>query len=71
MTGRDRVRHVAADPGRHPAALHGTGGKAVEPGHAVTVAGHTKGGTAFNLFVRNLSRLSVDIDLTFPRWSGG
>ena len=25
-----------------------------------------KGGTAINLFVRNLPRLSVDIDLTLP-----
>ena len=28
-----------------------------------------KGGTAINLFVRNMPRLSVDIDLTYPRQS--
>ena len=28
-----------------------------------------KGGTAINLFVRNMPRLSDDIDLTYPRQS--
>ncbi|MCD9014438.1 nucleotidyl transferase AbiEii/AbiGii toxin family protein [Parachryseolinea silvisoli] len=27
-----------------------------------------KGGTAINLFIRNMPRLSVDIDLTYTRW---
>ena len=27
-----------------------------------------KGGTAINLFVRNMPRLSVDIDLTYLSW---
>lgn len=27
-----------------------------------------KGGTAINLFHRNMPRLSVDIDLTYLRW---
>ena len=46
---RDRVGHVAADPGRHPAALHGTGGKAVEPDHAVAIAGHIGASAALGL----------------------
>ena len=36
---RDRVGHVPADSGRHPAPFHGTGGEAVETGDAVAVAG--------------------------------
>ena len=30
-----------------------------------------KGGTAINLFVRDLPRVSVDIDLTYLRWRVG
>ena len=44
---RDRVRHAAADPGRHPAPLHRAGGEAVEPGHAVAVAGDIGARPAF------------------------
>ena len=52
---RNRVGYVAADPGRHPAALHGTGGKTVEPGHAVAVAGHIGASTAPGLVEPSLA----------------